>query len=219
MRKLFLTYIMGICTLCALPLYAQQGTEQEVEETVDFVKRNVDFGFRAGVNFSSFSDDNVLNADRLAGLHVGFFGRHSLSERLAVKGELIYSMQGARADEFSVFESYAINLNYLNIPVLAELTFGQNVRFELGPYVGILLDSRQSFKGLRQPDTPLDVSEDDTNWIDLGVAVGMAYRMSESFSLGARYNHGFIDALGSGFFGRASGQNSVIQISGFYSFQ
>lgn len=219
MNRLLLTCVMSICILWTLPLSAQQGIEQDVEEGVNYVKKNVDFGFRAGLNFSSFSDDEVLSADRLAGLHLGLFGRYSLSERLAIKGELIYSMQGARADKFSVFENYAINLNYLNIPVLAEITFGQNVKFELGPYVGILLDSRQSFKELTTADTPLDVSEDDTNSIDLGVAVGLSYAMSDKFSLGARYNHGFIDALGSDFFGNAAGQNSVIQISGIYSLE
>ncbi|ELR70093.1 hypothetical protein C900_04090 [Fulvivirga imtechensis AK7] len=203
----------------AVPLFGQQeGVEQDVEQTVEYVKENVNFGLRAGLNFSSFVDDEVLNADRLAGVHLGFYGRYNFSNRVAAKAELIYSMQGARADEFSVFDSYAVNLNYLKIPVLGELTFGDAVTVELGPYIAFLLDSRQSFKGLSPSDNPLDVSEDDTNSVDLGIAAGLAYKMSDTFSIGARYNHGFIDALGSNFFGRASGQNSVIQISGFYAF-
>lgn len=193
--------------------------EQEVDDAISYLDRNVAFGARAGINLSTFNDDQALNADQMLGLHLGVFGRYRFGEHLAAKLELMYSMQGARADEFSVFKEYAVNLNYLKVPVLAEVIFNNKVFVEVGPYFGFLLDSSQSFEELEENQSSFNVSEDDTNPLDLGFAVGVNYYLSDIWGLGARYNQGFADALGDDFFQDASGANSVIQFSTIYHFR
>ncbi|MGK7394906.1 MAG: porin family protein [Candidatus Cyclobacteriaceae bacterium M3_2C_046] len=204
----------------AVPVTAQNEEPiEEIDQAINYLDRNVNFGLRGGLNFSSFNDDQVLNADLMSGLHIGVFGRFRISRYLAAKAELIYSMQGARADEFAIFENYAVNLDYLKIPILGEFIFGNKFVVELGPYFGFLLDSRQSFKQLEPINGDFNVSEDDTNTVDIGFAVGGIYYFNQQWGAGIRYNQGFADALGDDFFQGASGANTVLQLSMLYHFR
>jgi hypothetical protein len=197
---------------------AQEEVAEDIEQAIDYADRTFSYGMRAGLNFSTFGEAEVLNPDRMTGLHIGLFARYEFSDVVGARVELIYSMQGARADEFSVFNDYAINLNYLNVPILLELTFADRVTVEAGPYVGFLVSSKQSFVGIDQTAAPVDIDDDETNTVDLGLALGATYNFNARWGLGLRYNIGFIDALGDAFLNDASGGNSVLQITTHYNF-
>jgi len=197
---------------------AAQEVEQEVDEVVNFVDRNFVFGLKAGLNFSTFNDAEILNPDMQTRLHIGAFSRFLFTDRLSAKVELLYSMQGARADEFSIFEDYQVELNYLSLPIMAEFGITQNIRLELGPYIAVLLSNRQSFQELQENVEQIDVDNDDTNFVDVGLGAGITYTANSGVGIGLRYKQGFADALGDDFFQDASGSNSVIQLSGYYQF-
>jgi hypothetical protein len=193
--------------------------DQKVGQAINYLDRNIAFGARAGINLSSFNDDKAFNADQMLGLHLGLFGRYRIGNTLAAKLEVMYSMQGARADEFSIFKDYSVNLNYLKVPILAEVIFTNKVIFEVGPYFGFLLNANQSFEELSEPTSSFDVKSDETNNVDVGFAIGGIYYLSDIWGLGVRYNQGFADALGKDFFRDASGANAVIQFSTIYHFR
>ena len=139
----------------------------------------------------------------------------------AEKAELLYTTLGARADEFYVFDDYSVNLNYLQFILTGEFEVANGFRLELGPYLGVLLSSRQSFGDLDinvAEDGRLQADADDTNFVDVGFVIGSTYTFQSGFGLGLRYQQGFADALGSDFFQSASGSNSVIQLSTVYTF-
>lgn len=217
MKSLFFILLFVFFSLTTLQAQLND-VEEEVDEAISYLDRNVNFGARAGINISSFTDDQAFNADNMLGLHIGVFGRYRVGSHLAGKLELIYSMQGARADEFSIFKDYAINLNYLKIPVLAEVIFNNKLFVEIGPYFGFLVGSNQSFEDLEQ-DGSFNVNADETNTVDIGFAIGATYYISDLWGIGARYNQGFADALGEEFFQDATGANSIIQMSAFYHFR
>ncbi|MEK6481999.1 porin family protein [Catalinimonas sp. 4WD22] len=199
---------------------ASQDVEQAIDQAEDFAEKNMNFGIRAGLNFSSLNDNEVLNSDPQTGLHLGFFGRYQFSRRLSAKAELIYSMQGARDDDFSIFEEYSVNLNYLRLPILAEFMVTNNLRIEIGPYVAVLLSSRQSFSDLQAEGGNELIMTDkaETNYVDAGMGIGASYEFPSGFGLGARYTQGFADALGNDFFGGASGSNTIFQTSAYFTF-
>lgn len=223
----------AMVSLLAQPLLAQeqaqdstqleesaQDAEQAINQAEEFVQRKMDIGIRTGLNFSSLNDNEILDSDPQTGLHLGLFGRYQLSRRLSAKIELLYSSQGARDDQFSIFEGYSIDLNYLTLPVLAEFMIVNNLRIELGPYIAVLVGSRQSFSDLQSEGgyELIDTSEAETNFVDAGFGVGTSYSFASGFGLGIRYNQGFVNALGNDFFGGASGSNTVFQASAYYSF-
>ncbi len=225
--KIFLPFCL-LLSLSIHPLFAQQQptatdsaaaeVENALDEAVEFAQENLEFGVKAGLNFASFNDDQVFNADSRMGVHLGFFGRYLFSRRLSGKVELLYSSQGARTDEFSIFDNYAIHLNYLSIPILGEIMIADQLRLELGPYIGVLVSSRQSFKGLVGGREVINTNNDKTNFVDVGVVGGISYNFPSGLGLGLRYNQGFADALGKDFFSDASGSNTVFQIATYYTF-
>lgn len=223
----FFSITSALLLFMIMPLMAQEEqddtqVQEEVEETVDetlnYVDRNFNFGIKAGLNFSTFNDDKIFNADAQTRLHLGVFGRYRFTQRISLQAELLYSMKGARADEFSIFEEYSVDLDYLSLPVLVQFALGDKVNLELGPYVAVLVSSRQSFGDLNTDLETFDVSEDEVNYVDAGLAGGVVYTASSGFGVGLRYSQGFADALGEDFFRSASGANSVIQLSAYYNF-
>ncbi len=198
---------------------AGQDAEQAIDKAEEFAQKNLDFGARVGLNFSTLNSNEVFNADPKTGLSLGLFTRYRFSKSLSAKLELLYSMMGARDDEFSIFKDYTINLNYLAIPILAEFMPVNNLRVELGPYFSVLLSSRQSFGELLPEGTVrVNTSKDAVSSVDVGFAAGLTYEFPSGFGLGARYTQGFANALGKNFFGGASGANSSFQIAGYYTF-
>lgn len=192
--------------------------EEGVEESISFLEQTFNFGFKAGLNFSSFNGSEKFNADTQTQLHIGFFTRYRLSTRISTKVELLYSSKGARADEFSIFEDYSVDLGYITIPVMGEFAINDRLAVEVGPYVGILISARQSFNGLENGPQSIDVSEDETNPIDVGLGGGIVYTGADGLGVGVRYSQGLADALGDDFLRSASGSNAVFQVSGYYHF-
>lgn len=218
MKKLLATLFTLLTLIPLHTLNAQNEVVEGVDETIEYAKENITFGFKAGLNFASLTGENdQLNPDRLTGLNIGLYGRYPFSDRVSAKAEVMYSMQGARSDEFAAYEDFAINLNYIQIPILAEILFADVVRLEVGPYVAFEVVSRQSFKDFDVDQGERVLFDADNNTVDFGFAVGATYEFSQRFAMGARYSRGLVDALGSDFLGE--GNNDVVGISGYYRFE
>src|SRR3954462_14405310 len=74
-------------------------------------------GIKAGANFSTIS--NVDNAETKTGFQAGAFYVYSIIEHFGVSADLLYSQEGAKNN------TSKLNLNYLQIPVLANVFFNQ----------------------------------------------------------------------------------------------
>ena len=86
------------------------------------------------------------------------------------------------------------------------------LRLELGPYIGVLVTSKQSFKSIQSidpTDNDIDPNSDQANFIDVGIIAGATYQFPSGFGIGSRYQQGFGNALGNDFFRNASGANSA----------
>ena len=193
--------------------------EQTIDEAIDFVESKGEFGIKVGLNFSTFNNADVFNPDTKTGLNFGLYGRYQWTTRISGKIELLYTNMGARADQFDVaenvsFKNYAVNLDYLTLPVLGEFMVVDGLRLELGPYIGVLVTSKQSFKSIQRSNNPddrdrIDPDSDQANFVDVGIIAGATYQFPSGFGIGSRYQQGFGNALGDDFFRNASGANSA----------
>ena len=100
-------------------------------------RNNVEWGIKGGVNAANFKIDPSFNSDSRISLHLGGLAHIHVSEHFAVQPELMISGQGAdygndREDKFT----------YLNLPVLAQVMFGEEFRLQTGPQVGLLLNAK-----------------------------------------------------------------------------
>ena len=150
--------------------------------------QSLDFGIKAGANYSSVS---TLNSDGRLGFTGGAFaGVRFNTFGLQVEG--LFSQQGGE------FEGVDIETDYLLVPVLAKLHFLRIFNIQFGPQFSYLLNENHPF---------------ESEQLDISGAVGLGLSLGSSFSIDARYNFGFTEA-----FKGASGKNRFIALALGYSF-
>jgi hypothetical protein len=158
------------------------------------------YGVKGGLNMSNVS--NVEGSSSLLAFHLGGFAEFKVSDKFAVQPELLYSAQGAK------FTDGNLNLNYINIPVMAKYYVADAFSIEVGPQIGFLMSAKAD---------GIDVKE-LFNTTDFGLNLGAGYNLNETMSLGLRYNMGLSDVQKDLPSGESGSKNSSIQLSFGYKF-
>lgn len=166
--------------------------------------QGIDFGIKAGVNFSSITDATGL--DNRTGFVAGIFVGGKLGDKLGVQADLLYSQQGA---EFSAGE---FNLDYVNVPIVLKYFVTDVIHLHGGPQFGVLInDEVQTVVG----ETINDIA---TKNFDLSGVVGVGLDLPMGIRVDGRYNFGLSDVPDDPELEFTKGKNSVITLSVGYSF-
>jgi len=201
MKKLFLFIAVGLFVI---------NTNAQDKPTSD---EGVKFGVKAGVNFATITGDDTEDVKSKTGFHIGGVVEIPISDAFSVQPELLYSSQGAKED--SDFGEGKLNLDYINVPIMAKYYVSEGFSLEAGPQVGFLINSKLEFEGESE-----DI-KDETTGIDFGLNFGVGYKMETGLNFGVRYNLGlsniwdFSDFDGLDEF---NNKNGVFQISIGYMF-
>ena len=155
MKKLFLIAVMMVATLGAS---AQQM----------FIKPMV------GADLTTWTGD-VENTKMKVGLVAGAEFGYNLSEQFGLTAGLLYSMQGSKIK--NVDKGY--NMDYLNIPVLANYYIIPGLAIKAGIQPGFLMSAKHDGVDIK----------DFYKGFDLSVPLGLSYEISD-FVIDARYNLG-----------------------------
>jgi hypothetical protein len=161
---------------------------------------SMSFGAKGGLNFATIAGSE--GASSLLAFHLGAFAEFKVSDKFAVQPELLYSMQGAK------YEGGNINLNYINIPVMAKYFVTDAISINAGPQLGILMSATADGK---------DVKE-GYNTTDFGLNIGGGYNIGDNMMLDLRYNLGFSELQKDKPTGGDANKNAVIQLSFGYKF-
>ena len=184
MKKLF---CITVASFLLTTMYAQQ----------------THFGLKAGVNIASVAIDNGDDYGSKAGLHIGGLAHIHISQHFALQPELVFSMQGGKDDVTK------LNLNYLNVPLMAQYMTLDGFRLQTGPQLGILVGAES-----KVGDVEVDV-KDDLSSIDFSWSFGAGYLFPSGFGIDARYNHGISNISDDESF---EARNRVFQVGLFYQF-
>jgi hypothetical protein len=185
MKKIF-------CIVAAILLTVSTVTAQETH-----------FGLKAGVNLSSVDITNSDDFKSKAGIHIGGLAHIHINDHFALQPELVYSMQGGKdGDE-------KLNLNYINIPVLAQYMINDGFRLQTGPQLGFLTSAKS-----KVGDVEISV-KDEISSIDFSWVFGFGYLFPSGFGLDARYNLGISNIRDNNDF---KAKNRVFQFGLFYQF-
>lgn len=179
--------------------------------------QEINFGVKAGLNLASLTGEELEDYDMLMSFHVGAVAEIGISEKFSFQPELLYSSQGAKAEQSGI--KIKALLNYLNLPLMAKYYVAEGFSVEAGPQIGYLLSAKFKAEGGGESETR-DV-KDELKSIDFGVNFGAGYKLENGLNFGARYNLGLSDINDSENDGESSGnktKNGVIQISVGYSF-
>lgn len=152
--------------------------------------RDVMLGIRGGANVANFTGEDVFHNSSSVGFVGGVFARYGLSDRWSFEPEALYTMRGA---EFSVEDiETEQQTNYIEIPLLARIAWGQDAMFRpslfAGPSVGFLLKNRIV------DGAEIDL-KDGSNDVDAGGIIGAAldYTLGGGvLVLDARYEMGLV---------------------------
>ena len=130
------------------------------------------FGVKGGLNIATIGGANEANA--LIGVQLGGFAEINIWKKLYIQPELLFSTQGAKFDRYYGDRDQTINLNYINIPVVAKYYITKQFSVEAGPQLGLLVSS----------------NIDNEKSVDAGFNLGAGYNFTDNFSVGIRYTIG-----------------------------
>ncbi|MGY5846631.1 porin family protein [Salegentibacter sp. HM20] len=182
------------------------------------------FGVKAGANFATLNGDTDELDSRTA-IHVGVISEIPIFERFSFQPELIYSAQGAQHSDSETWEDgtetadYKINLDYINIPLLAKYYITDGLNLQFGPQLGILLNAKEEEEYTFDGETESYEEEiEDAQTIDFSLAAGVGYQLDMGLFFNARYNAGLSNIIETEMDDDYSIKNGVFQLSIGYMF-
>ena len=163
---------------------------------------------KAGLTLASLTsqDNSKINVGIVAGAEA----EYQVMDFLGVSAGLLYSQQGVSYD---VPGTDKLNINYLNIPVLANFYVYKDLALKVGLQPGFRLTATKKTES-GNVKTETDV-KDGVEGFDLSIPMGVSYEY-RNFVLDARYNLGVTKIL-KGPNARSS-RNSVFMITLGYRF-
>jgi hypothetical protein len=152
------------------------------------------FGLKGGANLGKLDGKGYKDGFNL-GYHLGGFAQVNFTKGFGVQGELIFSSSTVKTtSDFSQIyntenlndpsnDNKKIKLNYLSIPLLANISLGTpRVKLQLGPQFSALVSDKNVFKGADDAFHGGDVSGVAGLWLQLPI-----------INISARYIVGFTD--------------------------
>ena len=160
--------------------------------TANAQKGSTTFGVKAGANFYSIggsdADEAGLDEKRKTkiGLAIGGLVNIPVSTQFSVQPEVLFSQEGNLQKEGDV--KVAINLAYINIPVMLQYNNPSGFYAETGPQVGFLMSAKSKIDdGTDEEETDI---KDELKSIGFSWALGAGYKLKNGLGFGARYNLG-----------------------------
>lgn len=198
------------------------------------------FGAKAGVNLATLTGDFADDAKMKVGFNAGGLVEYKLTEKFALQGELLYSMQGAKTEDrtdygFGAYEEEEnkVTLSYINIPILAKYYIVKGFNVEAGPQLGILVSAKSKSEYSEtyydiddnlvtySESTDVDI-KDNLKTVDFSFNIGAGYDFTENIFVNARYNIGLTNIydMPDTFFGfnNWDAKNSVFSVNFGYKF-
>lgn len=163
---------------------------------------------KAGLTLASLTNQDKSKIN--AGIVAGAEAEYQVLDILGVSAGLLYSQQGVSYD---VPGTDKLNVNYLNIPILANFYVYKDLALKVGIQPGFLLTATKKTES-GNVKTETDV-KDGVEGFDLSIPMGVSYEYM-NFVLDARYNLGATKIL-KGVDARSS-RNSVFMITLGYRF-
>jgi Outer membrane protein beta-barrel domain len=169
-------------------------------------------GIKGGLNISNLYTNEVDDQNARYGFNVGVYGQLFANDVFAIQPEVLYSTKGAKFEDQIFDGELKLNLNYIDVPVLAIFKLSDVFEIQAGGYASYLLRVNSTFES-----NVFDASEDfdrkHFNAWDYGLVGGIGLNF-DALQIGARYNYGLNeiakDSEARAFMGSA--KNSVAQV-------
>lgn len=189
MKKLFLMAVMALATVSSFAQH-RVGTVT-IQPKVGLSLANVTKG------------DGDIRVGAVAGAEF----EYQVSDIFSLSAGALYSMQGCKGE----VEGYdaTVKLDYLNVPILANVYVAKGLAVKLGIQPGFNVTSKAS---VEKGGTKVTTELDDVESVDFSIPVGLSYEIN-NFVIDARYNLGVSKIMDG-----SDSKNSVFQFTLGYKF-
>lgn len=198
--KLFKLFSAGALMLGAVSVASAQ------DEATNKNSMNMSFGVKAGFNFATIDGDNIESANARTSFHAGAFVEFPIADIFSIQVEALYSGQGAEYSPNSPLlgengeilaeagnYNTELQLDYINVPLLAKFYIFEGFSVEAGPQFSFLLndefDSKPTDGG---GDLPSPFRK-TANTFEFGMAGGVSFQTNMGLFATARYIRGLSD--------------------------
>lgn len=144
-------------------------------------------GIRGGANFFNFGGNDVSEnayTSRI-GFHVGVYASLLGAGPISIEPGIYYSVKGTQNDD--ALNTRAI-LNYVDVPVLLRLKFGEGFNVFAGPQVSFLANSK--FEGDFGGST-VSLDTESVKETDAALVFGLGYNLPKGLNIQGSYDYGF----------------------------
>ncbi len=179
----------------------------------------VSFGMKSGINIATTKGLFAFPKNRI-GWQAGGFAVIPLHKKIFLQSELLYSTKGNGFNQINPFgaPNGVYRFNYLNLPILLGYKIDKKTSAFFGPEFGYLTSVREVYSD----NDNFNVSNDFPTKFDVGLGVGLNYKIIKKACIEIRYNYGFntlyyVDAVGKRH-SETKGANRVFQIGVNYLF-
>ena len=189
MKKLFLMAVMALATVSSFAQH-RVGT--------------VTIQPKVGLNLANVTKgDGDIRVGAVAGAEF----EYQVSDIFSLSAGALYSMQGCKGD----VEGYdaTVKLDYLNIPILANVYVAKGLAVKLGIQPGFNVTSKAS---VEKSGTKVTTDLDGIESVDFSIPIGLSYEIN-NFVIDGRYNLGVSKIMDG-----SDSKNSVFQFTLGYKF-
>lgn len=189
MKKLFLMAVMALATVSS---FAQHAVGTFTIQP------------KVGLNLANVTDgDGDIRVGAVAGAEF----EYQISDIFSLSAGALYSMQGCKGE----VEGYdaTVKLDYLNVPILANVYVAKGLAVKLGIQPGFNVTSKAS---VEKSGTKVTTDLDGIESVDFSIPVGLSYEIN-NFVIDARYNLGVSKIMDD-----SDSKNSVFQFTLGYKF-
>ncbi|QYJ68227.1 porin family protein [Flavobacterium litorale] len=158
--------------------------------------QGINFGVKAGANFSNFSGD--VDSEGITSFHAGAVLELNVLPVLSIQGEGLFSSQGAKFE--NELGTTDVDLSYISVPVMAKYyIIPSKLSLMAGPQFSFLVDEAEESL--------------EANSFDMAAAGGVELKIMGGLFAQARYTIGVTDIADD-----VDAQNAVFQLSVGYFF-
>lgn len=179
------------------------------------------WGVKGGVNFATLNGD-IESPDSRTSFHAGLVAEFPLAEIFSLQVEALYSGQGAKYDQVyatgNVLDpvgtrNVELQLDYINVPVLAKVYIVKGLSIEAGPQFSFLINDQWDTEPTSGGGSSPSPIRESAHTFEFGVAGGLTFQTEIGLFAYGRYNQGVTDIADD-----LNVQNSVFQLGVGYKF-
>ena len=179
---------------------------------------------KIGLNCTTLTD--LSNNDYKAGLVVGVEGEYHINNWLGISLGALYSQQGVKFNGQNGAKDSKINVDYINVPILANFYVAKGLALKAGIQPGFKVSNKFKYDGASLDwDKYLDIAGTNIGKfrsVDLAIPLGISYEYA-GFCIDARYNvaatNAFKDVTIAGQTYSSNAKNEVFQLTFGYKFK